>query len=139
MANQPRKVVASWSEGRVFNCETMDGNKLTIDGDRKRGAGPMELLLIGTAGCTGTDVVDILQKKRLDVKGLDVRVEGTRADDFPMVYTDITIVYVVKGKNIPAKAVEDAIHLSETKYCSASIMMGKTAKITTRYEIVEEE
>jgi putative redox protein len=139
MANQPRKVVASWSEGRVFNCETMDGNKLTIDGDRKQGAGPMELLLIGTAGCTGIDVVDILQKKRLDVKGLDVRVEGTRADDFPMVYTDITIVYVVKGKNIPAKAVEDAIHLSETKYCSASIMMGKTAKMSSRYEIVEEE
>ncbi len=138
MPKEPRKIVARWVEGRAFKCETQDGNQLLTDGDRKYGAGPMELLLIGMAGCTGIDVVDILQKKRLDVKGFEVRVEGIRADDYPMVYTNISVVYVVKGKGIPAKAVEDAIRLSETKYCSASIMMGKTAKISSRYEIIEE-
>jgi len=139
MANQPRKVVAHWIKDRAFKCETKDGNQFLTDGNRQVGASPMELLLAGVAGCTGIDVMDILQKKRLDVKGLEVCVEGTRADDYPMVYTDINVVYVVKGKDIPAKAVEDAIHLSETKYCSASIMMGKTAKMSSRYEIIEEE
>ena len=138
MARVPRRVVASWVDGRAFKCETENGNQLLTDGNRKYGASPMELLLAGMAGCTGIDVVDILQKKRCDVKGLQVCVEGVRADDYPMVYTDISVVYIVKGTDIPAQAIEEAIHLSESKYCSASLMLGKTAKITSRYEVVAE-
>jgi putative redox protein len=138
MARTPRKIVARWVDGRVFKCETSNGNLMLTDGDRKYAAGPMELLLVGMAGCTGIDILDILQKKRLAVSGLEVRVEGLRAEEYPMVYTDIDVVYVVRGKGISRRAVEQAIHLSEDKYCSASIMLGKTAKITSRYEIVEE-
>ncbi len=88
------------------------------------------------AGCTGMDVVDILKTKRQDVKGLEVRVEGKRAETHPMVYTDMDVTYVVRGANLSPKAVEDAIRLSETKYCGAGIMLGKTAKVTSHYEIV---
>jgi putative redox protein len=74
----------------------------------------------------------------LKITGLDVRVEGTRAETYPMVYTDIQVIYTVRGEDIPARAVEQAIHLSEDKYCSVGIMLGKTAKITHRYEIIPE-
>lgn len=84
------------------------------------------------------DVIDILRKKRLHVKGLEVRVEGKRADKAPMVYTHIDVVYVVRGKHITASAVEHAIKLSQEKYCSVGVMLGKTAKIKHRYEIIAE-
>ena len=98
----------------------------------------MELILVAVAGCTGMDIVDILRKKRLDIKGLEVKVTGTRADTYPMVYTELDVVYVVRGKDIPASAVEQAVKLSEEKYCSVGIMIGKTAKINSRYEIIAE-
>jgi putative redox protein len=98
----------------------------------------MELLLVGMAGCTGMDIVDIMKKKRQDLRGLEVRVEGTRCDTYPMVYTEIQVVYIVRGKDISAKAVEDAVRLSEEKYCGAGAMLGKTAKIVSRYEIIPE-
>ncbi|MGE5139246.1 MAG: OsmC family protein, partial [Rudaea sp.] len=99
---------------------------------------PMQLLLMGLAGCTGMDIVSILQKKRLDIAGVEVRVEADRAETHPMVYTDIDLTYIVHGRNVPASAVEQAIELSETKYCSASAMLGTSAKITTRYELIDE-
>ncbi|MCX7839767.1 MAG: OsmC family protein, partial [Anaerolineae bacterium] len=89
-------------------------------------------------GCTGMDIIEILHKKRLDVKGLEVKVTGTRAETYPMVYTELDVTYIVRGKDIPASAVEQAIKLSEEKYCSVGIMIGKTAKINSRYEIVAE-
>jgi len=128
-----------WIEGTEFEASTGSGHQFIIEGGGlNRGPGPMELVLVGLAGCTGMDVSDILKKKRLDVKGLVVRVEGTRADDYPMVYTCIDVIYTVRGKDIPASAVEQAIQLSEEKYCSVGIMLGKTAQINHRYEIVEE-
>ncbi len=108
-------------------------------GTKSKGASPMELLLVGMAGCSGIDVVDILKKKRQAVTGLEIRVEGERAESYPMVYTNIDVTYIVRGKDISEKAVQHAIHLSETKYCSASIMLGKTAKINTKYEIIPEK
>ena len=94
--------------------ETGSGHKGVVDagvkaGGKNHGPSPMELLLVGMAGCTGIDVVEILKKKRLDVTGLEVRVEGTRAETHPMVYTCIDVVYVVRGKDIPPRAVEQAI------------------------------
>ncbi len=141
MVKNVKKTVARWVQDRQFQATTGSGHELTLDGGagadgKSRGPSPMELLLVGMAGCTGIDVVDILQKKRLSISGVEVRVEGTRAETYPMVYTEIDVVYVVRGKDISPKAVEDAIQLSETKYCSAGVMLGKTAKINTRYEII---
>ncbi len=138
-----KRVVARWVDGLEFQAQTGSGHAITMDakvegGGKDHGASPMELLLAGMAGCTGMDVVDILRKKRQQVSGLEIRVEGTRAETFPMVYTNIDVVYIVRGKNISPQAVEDAMRLSETKYCSASIMLGKTARINTRDEIVPE-
>ena len=98
----------------------------------------MELVLVAVAGCTGMDVIEILRKKRLDVTGLEVKVTGTRAETYPMVYTELDVTYIVRGKDIPASAVEQAIKLSEEKYCSVGIMLSKSAKINSRYEIIAE-
>jgi len=138
-----KKATARWVEGMEFETETGSGHKGVIDagvkaGGKNHGPSPMELLLVGMAGCTGIDVIDILRKKRLDVTGLEVRVEGTRAETHPMVYTRIDVVYVVRGKDIPPRAVEQAIHLSEDKYCGAGAMLRQTAQIKSRYEIVAE-
>jgi putative redox protein len=98
----------------------------------------MELLLIGMAGCTAHDVVSILEKKRQAVTGVEVSATAERADQVPRVYTEIAVEYVIRGRGIKPKAVADAIQLSEEKYCSASIMLGQTARITTSYRIEEE-
>ncbi len=138
-----KSAAVRWVEGIEFQATTQSGHTLVLDGGpggggKNHGPSPMELMLVGMAGCTGMDVIDILRKKRQAVSGLEVRVEGKRAETHPMVYTEIDVVYVVKGKDISSKAVEDAIQLSETKYCSAGVMLGKTAKINSRYEIIAE-
>lgn len=128
-----------WIEGRAFETQTGSGHTSIIEGGgQNRGPSPMELVLVGLAGCTAMDVIDILEKKRLPVTGLEVKVEGTRTETYPMVYNCIDVVYTIRGKDIPARAVEQAIHLSEEKYCSVGAMLGKTAKINHRYEIISE-
>jgi putative redox protein len=101
------------------------------------GPRPMELLLIGLAGCTAMDVVSILQKKRQPVTGLETKVTAERAEEHPKVYTRIHVEYVVKGQGVKPEAVERAIELSETKYCSAMTMLRQAAEITTSYRIEE--
>lgn len=129
---------ATWIGDRRFVGEAGSGHAIVVDGGtEKLGPSPMELLLIGLAGCTGYDVVSILEKKRQDVSGVTVSVHGERADEPPRVFIDISIEYIVRGHNVSAKAVEDAIHLSEDKYCSASIMLGRTAQISSSYRIEE--
>ncbi len=129
---------ANWTgKGLAFDAIDPQGLVLHMDSNGE-GVRPMQLLLMGLAGCTGMDIVSILQKKRLNLSGVQVRVEAERADTHPKVYTEITVTYVVRGQNIPASAVEQAIELSETKYCSASAMLGKSAKISTRYELIDE-
>ncbi len=132
-----------WVDGMEFQTFTGSGHKGVIDagekaGGKNHGPSPVELVLVGLAGCTGMDVVDILRKKQLAVTGLEVKVEGTRAETVPMVYTYIDVIYTLRGKDIPASAVEQAIRLSEEKYCSVGAMLGKTAKINGRYEIITE-
>ncbi len=143
MAKNVKRASARWVEGLEFEGVTGSEHHVTMDagagdGGKNHGASPMELLLVGMAGCTGMDVIDILRKKRLQVSGLEVKIEGTRAETHPMVYTEIDVVYVVRGKEISPKAVEEAIHLSEFKYCGAGVTLGKTAKINSRYEIIPE-
>jgi putative redox protein len=97
----------------------------------------MELLLIGLAGCTAMDVVSILQKKRQPLTGLQTKVTAERAEEHPRVYTKIHVEYVVTGKGVKPEAVERAIELSETKYCSAMATLRHTAEITSSYRILE--
>lgn len=105
--------------------------------DGRPGIGPMQLLLVGLAGCTAMDIVSILQKKRLSLADMQVRVSGKRAEDYPMVWTDIQVEYLLWGEGLKPKDVEQAIQLSEEKYCSVGIMLGKTARITSKYRILE--
>jgi putative redox protein len=131
-----RQVVAEWQGGMGFiGCNQAGGEVQigTIDG--KPGVGPMEMLLLGLAGCTGMDIVSILEKKRQDLRDLKISVRGKRADTYPKVYTEIEVEYLLWGEDLDPKAVEQAIELSEHKYCSASIMLGATAKVTTSYTI----
>ena len=101
------------------------------------GPTPMKVVLIGLCGCTAMDVVSILQKKRQPFTGLEVHATAERAGDHPKVYTQIHLEYVVKGKGVDPQAVERAIELSQSKYCSVSAMLAKTATITTSYRIEE--
>lgn len=129
----------TWVEERRFVGQASSGHALVVDGSpQKLGPSPMELLLIGMAGCTAYDVVDILHKKRQMVTGLEVIARAERAEEHPRVYTRIAVEYIVRGREVKPKAVEEAIRLSQEKYCSASIMLGKTAQITTGYRIEDD-
>ena len=130
-----------------FVAETGSGHTLTMDGapdaakPENGGANmaprPMETVLAGTGGCTAYDVVLILKRGRHNVQGCSVKLTTERAETDPKVFTKIHMHFVVKGQGIPASAVERAIAMSHDKYCSASIMLGKTADITTSFEVVE--
>jgi putative redox protein len=127
---------ATWVEKQQFDGIASSGHSIVVDGDKIAGNSPMELVLIGLCGCTGYDVVSILQKKREPFTSLEVRAEAERAVDPPSVYTEIKLIYRVGGK-VSRKAVEDAVHLSKEKYCSVSAMLAKTAKITAEIEYLD--
>ena len=127
--------------GMGFVAETGSGHVLTMDGapdggGRDLAPRPMETVLAGTGGCTAYDVVLILKRGRHDVRGCQVKVTAERAATDPKVFTAIHMHFTVTGKDLPATAVERAIALSHERYCSASIMLAKTAAITTSHEIV---
>jgi putative redox protein len=129
----------TWVEDRRFVGQSTSGHAVVVDASaEKLGPSPMELVLIGMAGCTAYDVASILEKKRQAVTGLEVNARAERAAEPPRVYTEIQVEYVVRGRDIQSKAVEDAIQLSKKTYCSASVMLAKTAKITTSYRIIDE-
>ena len=127
---------ARWVDNHRFVAESDSGHAIVTDGDKKTGNSPMELVLIGLCGCTGYDVASILRKKREPFTSLEVRAEAERAEQPPLVYTAIRLVYKVGGK-VSRKAVEDAVRLSKEKYCSVSAMLEKTAKITAEIEMAE--
>lgn len=136
------KARAVWVDGRMFVGESGSGHSVVMDGapeagGRNLGIRPMEMLLLGLAGCTAFDVVMILEKGREAVTDCVVEVDAERADGEPKVFTRITLRYIVKGRNLAHDKVERAVKLSADKYCSASIMLGKTAEM--HHEIVVEE
>ncbi len=135
MAEKWIEIQANWVEGANFVATNADGGQVVVGqvGEEK-GIPPMQLLLVGLAGCTGSDVALILQKKRADLRGLRVQVRGVRRDEHPRVYTHIHIRYILWGDLSP-KDVERAISLSTEKYCSARAMLGAVAEITHDYEI----
>ncbi|MGA7218947.1 MAG: OsmC family protein [Candidatus Sulfotelmatobacter sp.] len=126
----------TWIEKQRFDGVASSGHAIVVDGDKAAGNSPMELVLIGLCGCTGYDVVSILEKKRESFTSFGVRAEAERATTPPSVYTEIKLIYRVGGK-VSHKAVEDAVRLSKEKYCSVSAMLQKAAKITTQIEYVE--
>jgi putative redox protein len=138
MSSGLTEITASWKGELAFVAQNSAGGSVqmgTIEG--KPGVGPMQLLLVAIAGCTGDDIISILQKKRAALTDMQVRVSGKRAEDYPMIWTQIHITYFIWGRNIEPKDVEQAIELSETKYCSVGIMLGKSARITSDYFILK--
>ena len=135
-------VQSKLATGMRFEVEAGSGHHVTLDaaehgGGHNEGFRPMELLLVGRAGCTGMDVISILRKKRQEVTGYEVHVTGVRAEDHPMVFVEITVEHVVTGHHLQPGAVARAIELSEERYCGAGAMLGKVARLTHTYRIVE--
>ena len=135
-------ISVNWVDGLLMVGKSDSGHTITMDGPPESGGEnlgvrPMEMLLLGVAGCTMIDVVTTLKKMRQDLSHCETKINAERATDHPKVFTDIHIQFIVKGKNLDAKKVDKAITLSAEKYCSASIMLGETATITHDFEIIE--
>ena len=137
------KARIEWKDGASFLATSGSGHAVLMDGPpegggENRGPRPMEMLLMGTGGCAAFDVVLILRKSRQNVSNWELEIEAERAQQEPKVFTRLHLHFIVTGKNLNPSQVERAIRLSAEKYCSASIMLGKTAVLTHDYEIVEE-
>ena len=135
----------SWTGpgGMSFIAETVSGHAVVMDGapeggGRNLGPRPMEMVLLGTGGCTAYDVVHILKKARQDVRGCAVKLTAERAETEPKVFTKVHFHFTVRGRNLSEAHVARAIQLSHEKYCSASIMLEKTAVITHSHELLDD-
>lgn len=129
--------------GMTFAAETGSGHLVCMDGapdggGRNLAPRPMEMLLVGTGGCTAYDVVLILQRGRHDVRGCEVSLKAQRAPEDPKVFTRIEFHFTVRGRGLKQDVVERAVRLSHDKYCSASVMLAKTAELTYTVQIVED-
>ena len=129
-------------EGVSFVGQTESGHAVVMDGPpdsggKNLGPRPMEMLLLGLGGCSAFDVVHILRKSRFDVRDCVAEIDATRAETDPKVFTKIHVHFIVTGRALDSKRVEQAVKLSAEKYCSASIMLGKVAEITHDFEVVE--
>jgi putative redox protein len=127
-----------------FTATAGSGHQVTLDaavadGGQDGGFRPIEMLLVGLAGCTGMDVITILRKKRQLVTDYEVRVEGIRAEDHPMVFLEINVEHIITGYELQPQAVEQAIRLSEERYCGVGAMLGKTAHITNCFRLIDAE
>lgn len=136
------KARIKWVENVTFIAESGSGHAFLMDGapeggGRNLGPRPMEVVLMGTGGCTAYDVVHILRKSRAPVSDCVVEIDAERAEEDPKVFTKIHFHFIVTGTGLKSAQVERAVHLTSEKYCSASIMLGKTAVITHDFEIRE--
>ncbi len=137
------KMRIKWNDIVSFQGETENGHTVLMDGapevgGRNLGLRPMEMVLMGAGGCTASDVVMILKKSRQNIIDCMVEIEAERATEDPKVFIRIHYHFILTGKNLKTQQVERAINLSAEKYCSASIMLGKTAEITHDFEIMRE-
>ena len=131
------KAQIKWTDGRQFIARAGNGPAVVLDsGEGGSGPSPMEMVLMGVAGCSAIDVIMIMEKKRAQVTDFQVNITGQRTEEYPKRYTDIHIEFVVYGKGLKPKAVEQAIQLSATKYCGA--MASLNANFETTYRIVDE-
>jgi len=132
----------SWVDGALFVAEGSSGHTITMDGaadvgGRNLASRPMEVMLMGMGGCTAIDVVSMLKKQRQDIEGVEVALVGERAGEHPKVYTEVKVVYTVRGRKLNRALVERAVSLSDEKYCSATAMFKTTAKVTHEVVLVE--
>jgi putative redox protein len=132
------EITANWKGELTFVGQNSAGGTIPMGPfEGKVGIGPMQLLLVAIAGCTGEDIVSILQKKRVKLTDMQIKVRGERADDYPKIWTHIHIIYSIWGDDVKPKDVEQAIELSENKYCSVGLMLGKSSRITSEYHILQ--
>ena len=135
------KAKITWSHDRVFIGESGTGHGVLMssigDDGKSLGPTPMEMVLVGTGACTAYDVVDILEKSREPIEGCVAEMEAERAPDAPRVFTRIHVHFVITGRGLNPEKVQRAIDLTAEKYCSATIMLAKTAEVTHDFEIVE--
>jgi len=134
-------ISVKWIDGMLMVGKSDSGHAIVMDGPpeiggENLGVRPMEMLLIGMAGCTMIDVVSTLKKMREDIIDCQTQVSADRAEEYPKVFTNIHVHFVLRGNQLNLSNVDKAIKLSAEKYCSASIMIGKTANITHDYEII---
>ena len=132
----------TWVDGALLVAEGGSGHTLTMDGaveggGRNLASRPMEVMLMGLGGCTAYDVVSMLKKQRQDIDGVEVSLIAERADDYPKVYTEVKVVYTVRGRKLNRSLIERAVSLSDEKYCSATAMFKKTARVTHEVVLVE--
>lgn len=137
------KTRVKWVENVTFMATSESGHSVIMDGapeagGENRGFRPMEMLLVGMAGCTAFDVVQMLKKGRQNISDVSVEVDADRAEDHPKVFTKIHLLYTITGNDIKDAQVKRAVELSTEKYCSASIMLGATAKLVHEYRIIDE-
>lgn len=135
-----REITIDWKEGLEFLAD-LDGHKITIDGPEEsggqnKGARPKPFMLLSLAGCTGMDVVSILKKMKVDIKGLSIKVEGDMDDEIPKPFVSMHVIYTFKGDNLPEDKLQKAVELSKEKYCGVSAVLNKALPIT--YEIKTE-
>ena len=135
-------VRATLETGMRFDVETGSGHHILLDaaghnGGQNTGPQPMEILLVGLAGCAGMDIIAILRKKRQDITVYEIRIHGERTEEYPRVFVGITIEHIFTGHAVQPAAVERAIQLTEERYCGASAILGKTAKLTHTFCIIE--
>ena len=135
------KTRVKWLDNMSFVGESGSGHSIVMDGPpefggRNLGVRPMEMLLLGLGGCASFDVVSMLKKSKQDLLDCEVEIAAERANEEPKVFTKIHLHFIIKGKDLSEKRVQRAIELSAEKYCSASIMLGKTADVTHDYEII---
>lgn len=137
------KARVQWLDGRAFVGESGSGHAVVMDGSpeaggRNIGVRPMEMLLMGLGGCTAFDIVMILERMREKVTALDIELDAERATEDPKVFTHVKLIYKLRGRGLKPANVERAVKLSAEKYCSASLMIGKTARIEHDWVIEEE-
>jgi putative redox protein len=137
------KAKVVYVKGLQFVGESETGHAIVMDGNREfggedTGPRPMELLLLGLGGCTGMDVVSILKKKKQELEGLEIVIEGKKAEEHPKRFTDITIEFRLKGKNLSEEAVKRAVELSMEKYCSVKATLEGKTNVSFKYSIISD-
>ncbi len=136
---QELEIRARHVAGLQFEAKTEVGHTVTLDThEHHTGATPMEMLLMSLAGCSGVSIISILQKKQQNVTHYEVRVHGKRAETHPQVFTEISVEHILTGHNISSIAIERAIELAETRYCTVSVMLSKVVQLKHSYRIIED-
>ncbi|EQC01972.1 OsmC family protein [Photorhabdus temperata] len=129
-----------WVEGLSLLGESSSGHQIMMDGNAgDKAPSPMEMVLMAVGGCSTIDVISILQKGRYDIKDCEVKLTSRRREEAPRLFTSINLHFIVTGKDLSDKAVERAVTLSAEKYCSVSLMLGKSVELTYSFEIKEAE